>query len=273
MSEDDLFAAVEVVKSRGFTDTISVAMVLGLELSSAIEGMEEIVSIPYSDLPGFPELSVSGHVPQLVFGKIGAVTVACMQGRTHFYEKGDSRAMALPLELMAMLGAQKVILANSASSVNADLVPGSIALITDHINFNGLNPLVGLEGDGGFVSLVGAYDERLVRRCKIAASIAGVTIRDGVYMWFSGPSYETPAEVRMARTLGADFVGTSIVPETIIARRLGLRVTAISVITNFAAGFRGANPDYTEARATARQAAIYLRRLLPAFLATKERGA
>lgn len=122
------------------------------------------------------------------------------------------------------------------------------------------------------VSMVDAYDERLVRRCKLAAGIAGVTIRDGIHMWFSGPSYETAAEVRMARTLGADFVGMSIAPETIIARRLGLRVTAIAVITNFAAGFRGAVPDYAQSRAVARQGAISLRRLLPAFLSTKERG-
>ena len=198
---------------------------------------------------------------------------ACMLGRAHYYEKGDNRAMALPLELMAMLGAQHVILTNAASSLNADLVPGSLALITDHINFNGVNPLIGQGGDAGLISMMDAYDARFLRRCKIAAGVAGITIREGIYMWMSGPSFETPAEVRVARTLGADLIGTSTVPETIIARALGLRVTGISAITNFAAGFRGADPDYAGARAVARQAAIALRKLLPAFLAAKTRGA
>ena len=273
MSEDNLMAAADVVQARGFTGTISVGIILGSGMASAVEGIEEIVSIPYAELPGFPELSVSTHVPTLVIGTLGGVTVACMLGRAHYYEKGDNRAMAIPLELMAMLGAQHVILTNASSSLNADLVPGSLALITDHINFSGMNPLIGQGGDAGFVSMVDAYDVRLLRRCKISAGIAGVTVREGVYMCTSGPSFETPAEVRMARSFGADMIGTSTVPETIIARALGLRVTGISAITNFAAGFRGADPDYAGARAVARQAAISLRRLLPAFLAAKERGA
>jgi purine-nucleoside phosphorylase len=180
--------------------------------------------------------------------------------------------MALPIELMAMLGIQHLILTNSATSVNADLVPGTLAIITDHINITGINPLVGRHGDGGFISMVDAYDQRMNRRCKLAASIAGINVREGVYMWFAGPSFETPAEVRLARTLGADLLGNSTVPETIIARTLGLHVTAISAISGYAAGFRNANPSQSEGQSVARQAAISLRRLLPAFLVTKERG-
>lgn len=272
-SDDNLIAAFEVIQSRGFTDSIAVGIILGSGLASATEGMQEIIAIPYADLPGFPVLSVSDHVPQLVIGTINGVKVACLKGRSHYYETGDAGAMALPLELLAMLGAQHIILTNAATSVNADLVPGTLAVITDHIANNAPNPLVGRAEDGGFISMVDAYDQRMNRRCKLASSVAGITVREGVYMWFSGPSFETPAEARMARTMGADLLGTSTVTETIIARKLGLRVTGISAISAYAPGFRKSNPSQVEQREGARQAAIALRRLLPAFLTAKEPGA
>jgi purine-nucleoside phosphorylase len=267
-----LVESFELIQSRGFTGSVTTGIVLGSGLSSAIDGFKEILSIPYSDLPGFPELSVSDHVPTLAIGELNGVTVACMLGRSHFYESGDHRTMNVPIELMAMLGAQHVILTSSAASINADLVPGSLAVITDHINLNGLNPLVGRGGDGGFASMVEAYDPRYNRRCKIASGTAGITVREGIYMWFTGPSFETPAEVKMARTLGADLIGNSIVPETIICRTLGLHVTGIVAVTSYAPGFRNANPTRREAREVSRQAAISLRRLLPVFLAAKDRG-
>ncbi|MGE3245123.1 MAG: purine-nucleoside phosphorylase [Beijerinckiaceae bacterium] len=273
MSEDKLIAAFEAVQARGFTGSTDIGIVLGTGLASAVEGIEEIVSIPYAELPGFPETSVSGHQGRFVIGKLEGVTVVCMMGRAHYYETGDSRAMALPIELMAMLGVKHLILTNTAGSVNADIVPGSIALITDHINFSGLNPLIGQKGDGGFISMVDAYDPRINRRFKLISATAGVTVREGVYMWFSGPSFESPAEVKMARTLGADFMGMSTVPETIIARTLALHVTGISAIANFAAGFKNADPTHIETREVARQAAISIRRLLRAYLAAREKGA
>lgn len=272
MSEIEPDALFDTLNRHGAGGPIDAAIVVGSGLGSAIEGIGEIASIPYSQLPGFPAITVSGHEALMVIGKIETKTVACLMGRSHFYETGDSRAMALPLEAVALMGAQHLILTNTAGSVNADIVPGALALISDHINLNGLNPLVGVGGDGGFVSLVDAYDPRINRRFKLAAGMAGVQIREGVYMWFSGPSFETPAEVRMAKMLGADFIGMSTVPETILARRLGLNVTAISAITNFAAGFKNAVPSHGETQVIARQAAITLRKLLRAFFEMRERS-
>lgn len=272
MSELDPDALFQVLDKHGVEASIDAAVVIGLGLSSSIDGIEEIASIPYADLPGFPALTVSGHEARMLVGKYAEKTVACLMGRSHFYETGDSRAMSMPLEAIALLGAQHVVLTNTVGSVNADLVPGSLALITDHINFNGRNPLVGSGGDGGFLSMVEAYDPRINRRFKLAAGEAGVQLREGVYMWFSGPSFETPAEVRMAKALGADILGMSVVPETILARRLGLNVTGISAITNFATGFKGAQPSHIETRDVAKQAAVSMRRLLRAFFSMKERG-
>ncbi len=267
---NDAEAAVEVIQSRGASDPIEVAFVLGTGLGNMAEAIVNPVAIPYSELPGFPKLSISGHDGRLVLGKMEDTNVAVMQGRSHYYENGDPRAMNGPLETLAMLGAHTVILTASAGSVKHDFFPGGLMLVTDHVNFNGLNPLIGVASDGGFVSLTEAYDPRLNKRLKRAVIRAGVTLHEGVYMWFAGPSFETPAEIKMARALGADAVGMSIVPEVIIARRLGVRVAAVTLLTNFGAGFQGGNPSHSQTRDAAAQGAIGLRRLLRAFLRTKE---
>lgn len=267
---DDAFAKIQ---SKGFSDSIDAAIILGTGLGSTIEGMDPLLSLPYDQLPGFPADLVPGHQGELVIGKIENATVACLLGRTHYYQSGRADGMSVPLELMALMGAQHIIITNSAGSVNADLAPGSLALITDHINMGGPNPLIGANADDGFISLVNAYNERINRRFKLAASAGGVTLREGIYMWFSGPTFETPAEIRMARVLGADMIGMSTVPETIIARRLGLNVTGISAISNYGAGFRSADPSHHESQTVARQAAIVLRRLLKAFFAAADRPA
>ena len=263
-------AAADVIQTRAGFDPIEYAILLGTGLSHVIEGLEEETVIPYSDLPGFPELTISGHEAQLVIGRYEGVRAAYLLGRAHYYEHGDARAMASALETLAMVGAHTFLLTNSAGSVNADLGPGTLAMVTDHINFSGMNPLVGVAADGGFVSMTEAYDKRLQRRLKLAAVGAGVTLRQGVYMWFSGPSFETPAEIRMARLLGADLVGMSTVPEVILARRLALRVAAVSVVTNFGAGFNHGNPNHAETKEVALHGALALRRLIRAFLKTKD---
>ena len=262
--------SVQIIQSRIGAMTLDYAFVLGTGLGSAMDGVENPIVIPYEDLPGSPQGDVSGHDGKLVIGTQDGASVAYMLGRSHYYETGDVRTMAVPLETLAMLGVQNLVLTNAAGSVKADLYPRSLVLLTDHINFNGPNPLVGAVSDGGFVSMSDAYDPRLMRRFKRASVGAGVSLHEGVYMWFTGPSFETPAEVKMARTLGADLVGMSTVPEVIIARRLGLRVAAISIVTNFGAGFQGGNPSHAETREIAMQGAISLRRLLRAFLKTKE---
>lgn len=263
-------ASLEIIQSRGGPAEIEVAFVLGTGLGNMADTVENPVVIPYADLPGFPKLTVSGHDANLVVGRLEDTNVAFMQGRSHYYERGDSRAMATPLETLALMGAHSLILTASAGSVNSSFYPGAMMLVTDHINFNGLNPLIGVASDGGFVSLTGAYDPRLAKRLKRAVLRAGVTLHEGVYMWFAGPSFETPAEIKMARMLGADAVGMSIVPEVILARRLGLRTTAIAMLTNFGAGFQHGDPSHAQTRETAAQGAIALKRLLRAFLRTKE---
>ena len=263
-------AAFEVIQSRGVTDGVDVAFILGTGLGNMADAVENPVTIPYADLPGFPELTVSGHDGNLVIGKQEGVNVAYMQGRAHFYERGQPNCMEVPLETLALLGAQIVVMTAAVGSLNAEFYPGNLMLVTDHINLNGKNPLIGAKGDGGFVSLVDAYDARLQRRFKRATLSSGVNIREGVYMWFSGPTFETPAEVKMARMLGADVVGMSIVPEVILARRIGLRAAAVVIISNFGAGFQGGNPSHTETRQVAAQGAITLKRLIRGFLRIKE---
>jgi purine-nucleoside phosphorylase len=266
----DAEAAFEIIQSQGAVDQVEVAIVLGTGLGNMAEAVEAPISIPYTDLPGFPKLTISGHDGRLVIGKLEGTNVAILQGRSHYYENGDSRAMASAIETLAMLGAHTLILTASAGSVKPDFYPGTLMLVVDHINFNGLNPLIGVASDGGFVSMTEAYDARLIKRMKRAVLRAGVTLHEGVYMWFAGPSFETPAEIKMARALGADAVGMSIVPEVILARRLGVRVAAIAMLTNFGAGFQGGNPTHAQTREAAAQGAIGLRRLLRAFLRTKE---
>ena len=263
-------ASADILRDRGVTEPIEVAFVLGTGLGSLVDAVENPVIVPFADLPGFPQGRISGHDGRLVIGTQEGTRVAYMQGRVHYYETGNPASMAAALETLAFIGAQTLVLTNSAGSVRSDLYPGSLALVTDHINFSGSNPLLGVGDDGGFVSLTEAYDPRLQRRFTTAAESAGINLQEGIYMWFSGPSFETPAEIRMARLLGADLVGMSTVPEVILARRIGLRVAAISIITNFGAGFTNGNPSHSETKAMAASGAIGLKRLLRAFLRTKE---
>jgi purine-nucleoside phosphorylase len=265
-------AAFEVLRSRGIVEPVEIAISVGPQLGSLAENLEGTIGVPYSDLPGFPAMIGAGGEGRLVVGTVEGTRIACLQGRSHFYEMGDPTLMAVPLETLAMLGVSNLLIAATASSVNADFYPGHLVVVTDHINFTGLNPLIGMASEGGFVSLTEAYDKRLLRRLKLAGAGSGVTVHEGVYMWFSGPTFETPAEVKVARLLGADVIGMSIVPEVILARRLALRVGAIAVITSFGAGFSGGNPSLGETRQQALSGLISLRRLLRGFLKTKDEG-
>jgi purine-nucleoside phosphorylase len=264
-------AAVEVLRSRGIVEPVEMAIGLGPHLGTLADNLEDAIGVPYAELPGFPAIDSSSE-GRLIVGTLEGKRVVCLPGRSHFYETGDPTLMSVPLETLAMLGVTNILIASTAGSVNADFYPGHLVLITDHINFNGLNPLIGAASEGGFISLTEAYDKRLLRRLKLASAGSGVTVHEGVYMWFSGPSFETPAEVKMARMLGADVIGTSIVPEVILARRLALHVAAIAVVTTFGAGFSGGNPTHAETRQQALSGLISLRRLMRAFLKTKDEG-
>ncbi|WHA41151.1 purine-nucleoside phosphorylase [Agrobacterium larrymoorei] len=224
------------------------AIVLGSGLGSLVDEVADAIRIPYADIPGFPESAVSGHAGELVAGYLGGQPVIMLSGRVHYYERGDAGAMRPAIEALAGIGVQSLILTNSAGSVRQDLPPGSVMQITDHINYSGMNPLIGEESDRRFVGMTSAYDADLALAMRNAAIRATVPLFSGVYMWFSGPSFETPAEIRMARTLGADAVGMSTVPEVILARFFGMRVAAASVITNYGAGMTGAELSHEETK-------------------------
>lgn len=243
---------------------------VGLVLGSGLGGLAASVdgtAIPYADLPGFPHAGVSGHRADLVVGELEGQRVAVFGGRAHYYESGRGDAMRLPLETLTALGAEALILTNAAGSMRPDIAPGDIMCLSDHINFSGLNPLIGEPTDARFVPMTQAYDPDLRARLHAAADAAGVEMKDGVYAWYSGPSFETPAEIRAIRTLGADAVGMSTVPEVILARFLGLRVAAISTITNMAAGLSDEKISHEHTKAMAPLGAAKLEKVLRGTLA------
>jgi purine-nucleoside phosphorylase len=239
-----------------------VGIVLGSGLGDIVNVLQGAVVIPYRELEGFPAAAVSGHAGTLVLGRLGSVAVAVLAGRAHYYEHGRADAMRTALETLKTLGIESLILTNAAGGLREDTRPGSVMLITDHINFAGANPLIGEASDARFVGLTEAYDPRLRQAARDAAAAVGVTLAEGVYIWFSGPSFETPAEIRAARILGADAAGMSTVPEVILARFLGLRVLAFSVITNFAAGMTGQELSHEETKRMAPEGGAKLVRLL-----------
>ena len=263
----DIDQAVRLLRDRGVAGPFDIAIILGTGLGSFADSMEDVISVPYTDLPGFPAGTVSGHDGQFYAGTLDGIPVAVLRGRTHYYESGRADGMETPLRVLAALGCQVLIVTNAAGSVHPEWLPGSVAIISDHINFSGLNPLIGATGEDRFVPLSDAYDKRLRARLRRAASSASVAnLREGVYMWFSGPTFETAAEIRMAKVLGADLVGMSTVPEVILARRIGLRVAALSVVTNFATGVSGGNPSHGETKEVAVSGAFVLKRLLRSFV-------
>ncbi len=259
-------AAIEALKARGLASLPPLAIVLGSGLGPLADEARDAIGVPYVDIPGFPIPTVEGHAGRLVVGEIEGRRVALFQGRGHYYEHGDPRAMAIAIETFRRLGGETLLLTNAAGGLNKDWLPPSLVAITDHINFSGANPLIGRPGKDSFVPLTHAYDEGLRAKLHEAARVSDVELHEGVYMWFSGPSFETPAEIRAARILGADLVGMSTVPEVILARRAGLRCAAVSVVTNFAAGLAGGDPSHDETQEYARLAADRFQRLLRSFI-------
>lgn len=267
MSDARIEEATAFLAARGIAGGFDCAVVLGTGLGALADDLRDAVCIPYGEVPHFREGAVSGHGNRLVAGRLGQKRVLLLQGRTHFYETGDAGAMRVPLGVVRALGAPPLLLTNAAGSLRREIGPGRLVLVTDHISGTGTNPLVGEGSDARFVSMTDAYDPGLRARMGRAGASAHLDLAQGVYMWFSGPSFETPAEVRMAGVLGADLVGMSTVPEVILARFMGLRVAAVSVVTNWAAGIGGASPSHEETKAVSAAAGQDLRRLMDAFLA------
>jgi xanthosine phosphorylase len=239
-----------------------VGVVLGSGLGAVADAVEDAVVVGYEELPGFPRPSVEGHAGRAVLGSIGGVPVAVFQGRAHLYEGGDPEALRVA-------GASVLVLTNAAGSLRPEVGPGSLMAITDHINMQGANLLVG-PNDASigprFPSLRDAYDPALLASLRVSAGELGISLAEGVYLAVMGPTFETPAEIRAYRVLGADAVGMSTVQETIIARHAGLRVAAVSVITNLAEGMTDEPLTHEQTLRSARDGAADLTRLLLDFI-------
>jgi len=259
---DDCLA---LIRARAGSAPVKLGLILGSglgHLANAVDG----ISIAYDDLPGFPHIGVSGHNPNLIIGDLEGVRVAVFGAREHYYENGNPAAMRLPLSILKALGADALIATNAAGSLRGDIKPGDLMLLCDHINFSGLNPLIGEKTDARFVPMTAAHDPVLRAALQASARAVAVPLPEGVYAWYSGPSFETPAEIRAIKTLGGDAVGMSTVPEVILARFLGLRVAAISTITNMAAGLSDEQISHEHTKAMAPLGAAKLEQVLRHFL-------
>lgn len=254
-----------LLRERTGSEPPRLGLILGSGLGHLAEQVEG-VAIPYTELSGFPDAGVSGHNPKLVIGTLEGVRVAVFGGRVHYYEHGNPAEMRLPLEILKELGCESLLLTNAAGSLREDIQPGGLMMLNDHINFSGNNPLIGEPSDARFVPLTEAHDPDIRAALKAAAEVEGIELPEGVYCWFSGPTFETPAEIRAAKIFGADAVGMSTVPEVILARFLGLRVAAVSVITNMGAGMADENISHEQTKAIAPMGAAKLERVLRRYL-------
>jgi len=265
---DPATLAADVLREHapGFRPRLGI--VLGSGLGGLADLLEDAVAIPYAEIPGFPTSTVVGHAGRFLVGELDGVPVACMQGRFHLYEGYPAAVIKLPIRTFAALGVEALLLTNAAGSLRAEVGPGSLMLITDHLNFTWTNPLIGPNDDAWgerFVGLEDAYDPELRARLGRIADELGIRLHEGVYCSLLGPLFETPAEIRAYRVLGADAVGMSTVPEVIVARHAGLRVAAISAITNLAVGMSDVPIDHAQTLRGAAIAAADLTRLVRAF--------
>ena len=258
-------ASIIAAAKPGFKPKIGV--ILGSGLGPMAEDVVDATTLEYRDLPGFPQPSVEGHAGRLALGRIGETPVAVLQGRAHFYEHGRADAMKVPVRTLHALGCEALILTNAGGSLDPAMGPGSVMMITDHINLVQSSPLYDESGNSRVVDMVGAYDSGLQQRARDAARAADVALHEGVYVWFSGPHFETPAEVRFARLIGAAAVGMSTVPEVVLARQVGMKVAGFSIITNLGAGMSDAPLSHEQTMKVAAGAAVELRRLLNRMIA------
>ncbi|NSW89212.1 MAG: purine-nucleoside phosphorylase [Firmicutes bacterium] len=242
-----------------------IGLILGSGLGVLAEAIEDMVVIPYINIPHFPVSTVEGHKGQLVLGELSGKPVICMQGRFHYYEGYSIYQVTYPVRVMQKLGISKLIVTNSAGGINIEFKPGDLMLIEDHINLMGVNPLIGenIESFGPrFPDMSEAYDRELGRKAEEAARSLSIELRKGIYAALTGPSYETPAEIRYLRIIGADAVGMSTVPEVIVANHGGINVLGISCITNMAAGVLGKPLNHRDVVDTANTVASKLVKLI-----------
>jgi purine-nucleoside phosphorylase len=262
---------VRILQQRCGAQAPAMAVLLGSGWGPLAARVQDAVTVPYADLPAFPVLAVGGHSGAL---KVGTVThagrsarVAVLAGRKHAYETGQADGMKGVVQSLAAWGVKVLVQTNAAGSLDPAMPPGTLMLITDHLNIVQRSPLVGLQGDDRFVDMSAAYDPALRAQALALAQTAGQTLQHGIYAWVLGPQFETPAEIRMLKLLGAQAVGMSTVPETILARHAGLRVLALSMMTNMAAGLSAETLSHAHTMHTARGAAGEAVHVLSAVLA------
>lgn len=260
-----LHEAAEAIRSRAAAAP-EVGIVLGTGLGALAAEIDVEQEIPYDEIPHFVPSTVESHSGRLLIGSLEGRRVIAMQGRLHLYEGYRAWQIVFPVRVMSLLGAQTLVVSNASGGMNPLWTPGELMLIADHINYAGMNPLIGEPTDRRFVNMVDAYDPELRRRSRAIADDLGVALKEGVYLWYSGPSFETVAEIRMAIALGANAVGMSTAPEVILARMLGLRVWACSSITNMGAGLSDETISHAHTKAMAVQGAEKLKRLIPALV-------
>jgi purine-nucleoside phosphorylase len=232
-----------------------IGIVLGSGWRALADAVQGAAVLSCSELPGFPQPAIGGHTGTLTLGRLAGRPVAVLGGREHTYEHGNAAAMKVAVRTLAALGCTTLVLTNAAGSLRAPMPPGSLMLISDHLNLVQATPLLHEEGSARFVDMSSAYDARLRAQAKAAAQRASLALHEGVYAWMLGPQFETPAEIRMLRTLGADAVGMSTVPEAILARHAGMKVLALSLITNLAAGMADEALSHAQTLAAANAAA------------------
>ncbi len=240
--------AVESIQ-KAFPDPPDIGLILGSGLGGFADSFPEPVVIPYADIPHFPQSTVVGHQGRLVFQRFEGVSVVAMQGRFHYYEGYSLEHVTFPVRVMATLGIQRLIVTNAAGGINPEFSAGDLMVITDHINLMGVNPLRGAHDErfgDRFPDMSDAYNTKDREVFEAIAQKSEFSLQHGIYVGLSGPSFETPAEIRMLRTLGADAVGMSTVPEVIVANQMGVRVSGVSCITNMAAGFNATPLSHQE---------------------------
>lgn len=263
-------AAAEYLQNR-VSLRPTIGLVLGSGLGDYADTLEESIRIPYSDIPNFPLPTIEGHAGALVFGKKQGKTVVMLQGRIHYYEGLPMREITLPIRVLAALGVKQLVLTNAAGGVNTAFHPGTLMLIADHINYSGMNPLIGPNLDAfgpRFPDMSDLYAADLRAAIRTAAEEAGIPLQEGVYAMYSGPNYETPAEIRMFRVLGADAVGMSTVPEALVAGHCGMQVVGVSCVTNMAAGVLPLKLDHADVMESAARVHDTFQELMDIILRT-----
>jgi len=263
---DQLDICLRIIQER--TDLVpEIGLVLGSGLGFLAERVDSPTIIGYGEMPGFPVSTVEGHASRLVLGQLGGRNVVVMQGRFHYYEGYPMERIAIGIRLFARLGAKMVFITNAAGGISQGLKPGDLMLISDHLNLMGDNPLIGHNPENlgpRFPDMSNAYNSDLREQAKQIAKSEGIELKEGVYSAMTGPSYETPAEIRMLKTIGADAIGMSTIPEAIAANHVGMRVLGISCISNLAAGISDKPLSHAEVKETAHKAKDKFTRLLPA---------